>query len=56
MQKHDITMEWHYDVTMMHIMMSEVIITPHKYHRIIVQLGVFLHLAENDINSLNSRI
>ncbi len=37
------TKEWHYDVTMEHIMSSEVIIAPHKVHSIIVQLGVFLH-------------
>ncbi len=35
MEKHHRTMEWHYDITMEHIMMSEVIITPHKQHRII---------------------
>ncbi len=31
MKKHHRTMEQHYDVTMKPIMMSEVIITPHKY-------------------------
>ncbi len=33
-------MEWHYDVTMEPIMTSEMIITSHKLHSIIVQLGV----------------
>ncbi len=31
-QNHHRTMEWHYDVTMDNIMMSEVIMTSHRYH------------------------
>ncbi len=43
MENHHRTMKWHYDVTMEPIMTSEAIITSHKWHSIIVQLGVFLH-------------
>ncbi len=72
MENHHRTMEWHYDITMEPIMTSEVITRSHKYHIIMVQLGVFLHflkdkysnkyifiaytLAGIDIKSLNSRI
>ncbi len=43
MGNHHRIMEWYYDVTTEPIMMSEVIITSHKWHSIIVQLGIFLH-------------
>ncbi len=65
-------MEWLYDITMEPIVMSEVIITSHKSHRIIVQLYYYTlilkvkysnkyicisyTLAGNDIKSLKSRI
>ncbi len=44
MENHNRTMELCYDVTMEPIMTSVVIITSHKWHSIIVQFSVFLHL------------
>ncbi len=42
-ENHHRTLEWHYDVSMEPMMMSEVIITSHKWHSILVQFSVFLH-------------
>ncbi len=36
-------MERHYDVTMEPILTSEMIVTENECHRIIMQLGVFIH-------------
>ncbi len=68
-QNHHRTLDWHYDVTMDYIMMSEVIITSRRYHysvaliTLVLELVVFIHsdfkiytLAWNDIEPLYSRI